>query len=92
MCMLIHIQKCPVTLIINPVPLLVCKEIDSYRSYSHTLHMNAYSCVRVCVCVCSSMDSDNYRCVCRPAATLASTLADLIGLIKRWEVGDVSRT
>lgn len=54
MCMLIHIQKCPVTLIINPVPLLVCKEIDSYPSYSHNmLHMNAYSCV----CVCSSMES-----------------------------------
>lgn len=35
MCMLIHTQKCPVTLIINPVPLLVCKEKDSYPSYSH---------------------------------------------------------
>lgn len=35
MCMRIHIQKCPVTLIINPVPPLVCKEIDSYPTYSH---------------------------------------------------------
>lgn len=35
MCMLIHSQKCPVTVIINPVPLLVCKEIDSYPSCSH---------------------------------------------------------
>lgn len=42
MCMLIHIQKCPVTLIINPVPLLVCKEIDSYPSYSHN-NMTRYT-------------------------------------------------
>ena len=35
MCMLIHIQKCPVTLIMNPVPPVVCKEIDSYPSNSH---------------------------------------------------------
>lgn len=44
------IIKCPVTLIINPVPLLVCKEIDSYPpvfSRRDTLHVNAYRCVCV---------------------------------------------
>lgn len=60
------IFKCPVTLIINPVPLLVCKEIDSYPSYSH--NMTCYTWMPIVVCVCSSVESDsvfpNYWCEC----------------------------
>lgn len=38
MCMQIHIQKCPVTLIVSPVPRVVCKEMDAYPSCSHASH------------------------------------------------------
>lgn len=54
MCMLFHTQKCPVTLIINPVPLLVCKEKDSYPSYSHN-YETRYTWVPI-VCVFSSVE------------------------------------
>lgn len=44
MCMQIHIQKCPVTLIVSPVPRVVCKEMDAYPSCSHASHDYSFVC------------------------------------------------
>lgn len=92
-CMLIHIQKCPVTLIMNPVPPVVCKEIDSYPSYSHN-DMTRYTWmpIVVCVCVCSPMESDYSKLLMWvwPAATEAKgELGGHSGGFKvKWEVGE----
>lgn len=40
-CMLVH-KQCPVTLIINPVPPVVCKERDLYPLYPHS-NMTRYT-------------------------------------------------
>lgn len=83
--------KCPVTLIMNPVPLLVCKEIVSYPSYSH--NMTRYTWMPIVVCVfiygIRFSCSKNYRCECRqqPQELKVRRAAGLFCWIK-WEVGE----
>lgn len=69
MCMPIHTQKCPVTLIINPVPLLVCKEIDSLV-YSHDMTRHTWMPIAVRVFVYGISCSNRLMWV-SPAATVA---------------------
>lgn len=81
------IFKCPVTLIINPVPLLVCKEIDSYPSYPH--NMTCYTWMPIVVCVCSSMESvfPNYWCECCQQPHWLKFRRGLFFWVK-WEEGE----